>query len=363
MEKIVLWGTGKLARKLLPVLTYTVILVVDNDKSKWGTVWNGYIVSPPASIKDFYGKFDRIIIATANWKIIREQILDEFCVEPGLIDNMYYRQREALLKFLEKNREADKEKYFSFLNQYPLDVFNDFFSQRYGNLDLRVFYDSEKRLYYLYHNSKKMYFSSEFSNEDQVKRYYSFLLMEQDIHSPHRYQTKSFHVCQHDIVLDAGVAEGNFALDIIDLVDKLYLVECDENWIHALKYTFEPYKDKVEIVEGMLGDGSQGSITIDDIVGKNRINFIKMDIEGAERLALSGAKRSLIRNNVKLDICVYHNFDDEEKIRQLLDEFGYQSEASEGYMVFTERLLEKETPLPRFVRGLVRGRKNVTLIC
>ena len=189
-------------------------------------------------------------------------------------------------------------------------------------------------------------------------RYYSFLLMEQDRNSPHRYQTDTFYVCQHDVVLDAGVAEGNFALDIIDLVDKLYLIECDEKWIHALKYTFEPYKDKVEIVEAVLGDGSHGSATIDGIVGENRIDFIKMDIEGAESRALHGAEQSLKRNNVKLDVCAYHNFDDEEKIKKLLETFGYQTEVSEGYMVFTERLLESETAFPRFVRGMVRGRKN-----
>lgn len=42
-----------------------------------------------------------------------------------------------------------------------------------------------------------------------------------------------------------------------------------------------------------------------------------MDIEGAEYQALCGAKQSLERNNVKLDICVYHNFDDEKKGRNI----------------------------------------------
>lgn len=183
--------------------------------------------------------------------------------------------------------------------------------------------------------------------------------MEQDVNSPHRYQTDCFHVNQNDVVLDAGVAEGNFALDIIDLVDKLYLVECDERWVKALKCTFAPYKDKVEIIQGMLGDGNKGSKTIDEIIGTGKVDFIKLDIEGAEGEALSGSEQTLKQNNVKLDICVYHNDDDEKKVKQFLGEMGYETKVSDGYMVFiSEQFLEAEVTTPQFVRGLVRGKKK-----
>jgi len=343
----------------LPIITDSIILVVDNDKTKWETIWNGYVVNSPSVIATFDGDFDRIVIAALNWKVIRKQILEDFCVDPCYIDNMYYRQKKLLLNYYKENIESDKEKYILFLKNHPLEVFNDEFAQKYIDLNLEIFFDQEKKLYYLYHHNKKMYFSSHFSTYKQIKRYYSFLLMEQDISSPHRYQIDSFHVCKHDIVLDAGVAEGNFALDIIDLVDKLYLVECDKEWIKALRYTFEPYKDKVEIVEGMLGDGIEGTITIDNIIGKNRIDFIKMDIEGAEYQALCGAKQSLERNNVKLDICVYHNTEDEQKIKKVLEEINYETILSDGYMIFiTEQFLEKNVNSPKFVRGLVRGKKK-----
>ena len=52
--------------------------------------------------------------------------------------------------------------------------------------------------------------------------------------SPHCYkiQTEEFI---GKTVFDCGVAEGNFALDIIDFVEKIYLVECDKGWLKALK--------------------------------------------------------------------------------------------------------------------------------
>ena len=243
------------------------------------------------------------------------------------------------------------------MKQNPLSVYNSDFQNKYEARDVEVYFDKNKSLYYVYYNNKKMYFSKKFIKKEHVKSYYNFICMEQDVMSPHRYQTEKFYVCQGDVVLDAGVAEGNFALDIIDIVDKVYLVEADKDWIEALRCTFEPYKDKVEIIEGFLGSDAQKDITVDLLVSGKNINFIKMDIEGAEIGALRGAKKTLEENNIKVDICAYHNAEDEEQIKELLRQAGYEAEVSDGYMVFMTKInpYEKEVTCPRFVRGLVRG--------
>ncbi len=50
--------------------------------------------------------------------------------------------------------------------------------------------------------------------------------------------------------------------------------------------------------------------TIDNILGGNRADFIKMDIEGSELNALKGAKDTIIANKPILAICAYHRADD-----------------------------------------------------
>ncbi|OQY44546.1 MAG: hypothetical protein B6247_30080 [Candidatus Parabeggiatoa sp. nov. 2] len=49
--------------------------------------------------------------------------------------------------------------------------------------------------------------------------------------------------------------------------------------------------------------------TLDQSVSDS-VTFIKMDIEGAEGLAIEGAKQTILRNHPRLAICVYHKFDD-----------------------------------------------------
>ena len=59
-----------------------------------------------------------------------------------------------------------------------------------------------------------------------------------------------------------------------------------------------------------------------------------MDIEGAEPLALRGAKKFLTNNKVKASVCSYHKADDLIKITSLFQKYGYRTSTSAGYMVF-----------------------------
>ena len=52
--------------------------------------------------------------------------------------------------------------------------------------------------------------------------------------------------------------------------------------------------------------------------GLERVDFIKADIEGAERLMLKGAQETLRRFAPKLSICTYHLPDDKEVLEALI---------------------------------------------
>lgn len=66
-----------------------------------------------------------------------------------------------------------------------------------------------------------------------MEEYYRGISIEQDICSPHRYFTDDFSVPNNAVVIDAGVAEGNFSLSIIEHVKKyIYLNPMMIGWKH-----------------------------------------------------------------------------------------------------------------------------------
>lgn len=72
-------------------------------------------------------------------------------------------------------------------------------------------------------------------------------------------------------------------------------------------------------------DGKATTVSIDQFVAErdlDRVDFIKMDIEGAELDALRGAAETLRRFKPRLAICLYHRLSDIHEIPWLIDQMG-----------------------------------------
>ena len=83
---------------------------------------------------------------------------------------------------------------------------------------------------------------------------------------------------------------------------------------NSLQQSDNNYKKEVNLVK-------VDTVTVDDFVLHNKLNkvdFIKADIEGAERLMLEGAKETLREFAPKLAICHYHRLDDLKVLRRLI---------------------------------------------
>lgn len=136
---------------------------------------------------------------------------------------------------------------------------------------------------------------------------------------------------------DCGAFIGDSLYNIIDSysVDSIFCFEPDENNYKKLKD--EAFKltinneintylwpcgvwSKNEILK-FTNDSAAGTISnegstsiqcvsLDDIFIKNKPNYIKMDIEGAELFALHGAKNIIKTEKPVLAVCIYHKPED-----------------------------------------------------
>lgn len=91
------------------------------------------------------------------------------------------------------------------------------------------------------------------------------------------------------------------------------------------------------MASGLVEDG-EGEIevdSIDNIVNENRVDLIKMDIEGSELNALKGAKNTIIRDHPILCICVYHKREDliviPSYIKELYEEYKFYIRSYSNY--------------------------------
>ena len=125
-----------------------------------------------------------------------------------------------------------------------------------------------------------------------------------------------------DVVIDLGATPGDFgALAICSGAKKVYCF--DKNIDSSIKETAKLNEDKIEIISSYVSDNHHDGIstTLDIFaskMGAEKIDFIKMDIEGAEIDALNGARKVIAGHHPKMAICVYHDYSHYQRIKRTI---------------------------------------------
>lgn len=337
--KLLIFGTGEIASQVLcgmdHILQYIDIVgFIDNDDVKCGKEFYGRKIYSPQEIKKI--DYDKICILLTQFREVFYQLVYGYGVQPKNILN-----REELLKYLmtEKYRnfaDSDIQDTIKYWEKNPLSYFN-----QHGHVQAthdRVLWDEDYNMPYIMYKGKRLYYPrcyADFLYEKQGIYLLGYREEEQAEDSPHRYLTDEINIAKGDVVVDAGAMEGDFALEYIDEIKKLYIFECNPEWVKALSMTYKKYGDKVTIIPKMLGNKvDERMTTLQEELQNERVDFIKMDIEGAEVAALEAAQPFLQKNDVKCAICTYHRHNDAFRLEALFRRNGYQTSFSNGHMVF-----------------------------
>ena len=163
------------------------------------------------------------------------------------------------------------------------------------------------------------------------------------------YQKHEVTVRAGDVVLDVGSHLGTFTRKALKAGARLVVgFEIDPATIICYKKTFQEEIDagRVILVEAAAwetsgelqfrnwgvattviplpqADDARGTVvatTIDETIERlelDRVDFVKMDIEGSERHALRGAEKTLKRFRPRMALCAYHRWDDIKELPRL----------------------------------------------
>jgi hypothetical protein len=225
-------------------------------------------------------------------------------------------------------------------------------------------YDPIKNLPYVIHAGRRLYFTAEWSEERALREYKNFIESENILgggyseKAPHQYQTDTFRVKANDILLDVGCAEALFALDVMDQVKKIFLFESDPIWFAPLQATFEKEiaSGKVVLIEKFVSkENTEKTVTLDSILAGETYEslFIKMDIEGNEPDVIKSCENLMQSDKeIRFSCCTYHKENDAITLKSLFEQHGYQTEFSDGYVLFSR---DKLIRYPYFRRGIIRA--------
>lgn len=248
---------------------------------------------------------------------------------------MLWLLRTDILEYY-SNRETTNEenKVLDWLRENPVQMYPYEFTKKYVNHIADIFDDSVGH-HFIIHKGKKLFFPDSFLLS-QINDYYYFLLMEQDLNSPHAYFNENFVINKEATFVDVGAAEGLITLEYMDCVPRGIVIEYDTEWLNALNNTFQLYKNKISIIPKLCSnDSGIGKIMLKDVLEDGGIYTIKIDVEGMEMEVLEGLKGVCLKAGSQLLICAYHTQVAEKEICTFLDFNNISYSHSDGFILST----------------------------
>lgn len=318
-----------------------------------------FAVLPPHAVSD-----DPVIFITVDRyeEEIRRQLVNEIGIDEKQLRNwrwLFDGVKQEILARYENVPDEEIAAVVDYLRGHELDVFFGGLREQYSGQaeKIQVFFDEAAGLSYVMWHGRRLYMRKN-ASAGWIQDYVNDIRREQDRRSPHCYGQFLADGLHDAVMVDAGAAEGFFALDFVEEARKVYLIEHDPAWVQALFHTFAPYREKVVIVDKWLGDCvDEEHVTLDSLdVLEDPISFVKMDIEGAEASALAGASHLLAGNrDLQILACLYHRSEDAEVLSQCLLAHHFTAKFSSGYMFFPYG----DEVRPELRHGLLYGRKRV----
>ncbi|MDR0305565.1 MAG: FkbM family methyltransferase [Chitinispirillales bacterium] len=340
MKTTYIWGAGyygALTALDMEIKGEPIAGFIDSNKDLYGKKRLGYEVLSPEQVIDKNSRDSKIIIAILKSEEIAEKLIErnyicgiDFELSQRLWDKETKKKVDIFCKHFLKTKE-NGECYFEIAGAKLPDV-------RY----------SQEKMTGLFLLAPETFLFSYFMND----RYDKHLAEIFDIYisgGSYGYKDGNFDVSvkKGDIVIDAGAWIGDFSAYASTKGAISYAFEPTSSIYELLQKTAELNSNIYSLKQGLSNVSGEASLsihngwgvansivinrsdnaetisitTLDEFVKENnisKVDFIKADIEGAERDMLKGAAWVLKNYAPKLAICTYHLPDDPQVLESII---------------------------------------------
>jgi hypothetical protein len=204
-----------------------------------------------------------------------------------------------------------------------------------------------ENLYYIMQHEEEYYkILAELRDEESKKTYIEIIrsLIENDIYRYKEYESKNkyfddkiYRPLENEVWINCGSCTGDSILHYLALerqFKKIYAVEIEDDKIQHLERLFELFpkavKEKIKMCTKAF-EGGDSEYSIDNILRKEKVTLINMDIEGAEMTVLEGAIEKLRKDRPVLAVAAYHKAED------LIAIPNFILENSENYLIYLRK--------------------------
>lgn len=323
-DTIIIWGSGSASDALYQFLKEFHCLTrlknyADNKKELWGMQKNEYTILSPLEVAEKAKEGPiYIIIASMRFPEIRKQLIS-LGIEDSMIDtagftvaNDYYTYKdETAYQIVKLHFNEFRQVYNSLADKRSKEVYLNI-------LNSKISLDN-KYLEFISSPSKEQYFDQELL---KLKTDEIFC----DCGSYNGDTMEAFFQltggnCRRYIAIEADK-------DIfLELKQKI----ADRNYKNVTAHNIACWNKKTVLKfqsaksAGHIDDEGEIEVladTLDHILKDEPVTMIKMDIEGAEPSALTGARAVISKYKPVLCICIYHNLKDFYKIPLMMKELN-----------------------------------------
>ena len=189
-------------------------------------------------------------------------------------------------------------------------------------------------------------------SSDNLTRLIQYYLETFDPGNPHYFESSRTTIATGDVVVDVGGCEGYFALKAAKHASKVVIIEPVKLFARCLRKTFESelVSGRVEVAAIVLGKENKEVLFVDSMddpglahvlradedpslaspvpqrtldtfvadAGLHRVDFIKVDAEGAELDLIEGGRETIACHHPKIAIACYHRPEHANRIVELI---------------------------------------------
>jgi FkbM family methyltransferase len=332
-SRIVLVGAGGLGRKVfygLKSLGIVPLAFVDNNPSKWGSIFENIPIMNPINASKQYG--DNAVFVITIWGAgskhrfahSRDKFVSLGCVKVIPFIPLFWKYPEIFLPF------------------YTIGLPSELLSQK----------ESILKCFYLWHDDNSQ---NEYLKQLNWRLHADFDCLPSPLPHLQYFPVDLFGIHDEEVFVDCGAFDGDSIKDLLkicpDFRGKIIAIEPDPSNVDKLN-DFIGSNDQLKMSNVIVREmavslkkekmrfsstGTAASVVsdvgsieveadrLDDILSGYDPTYLKMDIEGAEIIALESGEHVIRKNNPIMAISAYHEPDHLWRVPLLMKEYVNQS--------------------------------------